>query len=264
MRLIRPRYRFIKPNSNPSYNNTFLILKYYRFLGKDLFASEWIGKITKKIEWKPDLPDDLDERCALAYRLGKIIGVNIPETDIIKFDRIENNKELVLSNPKDYYDFSEISISKKRGDCFNDNLLSDIEKSDLLNLFIFDCWIGNFDKKPKDYVRDEKNKLWGIDYQLWGPCDSNITHSLGYCAYTYDFTIENIKKYCLPDTYWKYIQYDTKVADKILTRIENINRKSINKIICGLSFYNNEFIVQFLENRCQKVRLDIRNIFGSS
>lgn len=266
---IRPQYEFLGLNPEQGFNKTFFIQRSFNFFGIKLFKSLWIGKITKKLSLAgADDLFDMNQRSALASDLGKILGVNIAQTKIIKTKSIDNFGKVcdLLGDLNNYYDFTEIPISKFKDKRINEKTLPLIKSRELLSLFIFDCWIGNLDKKTDDYVIDDKNRLWGIDYQLWGPRDES-DRTLGYCACLYDLTPENLKRFCLPELLWNNIVFTKKIADKIIGRIEYLNQKILSKLVNHYKFINNrgeifnKEIINYLYNRTRQIKKEINEIF---
>lgn len=274
MILIKPRYRFLHLNSQGGFNKTFIILKYFDIFGFEFLPSKWVGKLTVKLSTlgDPMVLDilDMDNRSMLAYRLAKKLAINIPRTELISFDQIERCEQLSeVLNPSRYYNFSKIVISKFiTGERFdlNTKALERVKNTDILNLFIFDCWLGNFDKKIEDYIIDKQNKLWSIDYQLWGPRDTSY-RTLGYCARVYGITIENFKKYCLPKPLWQHLTFDKFLVDKFISKIKKLSKKYLEKTLDRYKFINqrgeslNDTLLMYLCTRVQNIESDIGKIF---
>ncbi len=148
--------------------------------------------------------------------------------------------------------------------------MGQIKRQDILKIFVFDCWIGNFDKKDPDYVLDENEKLWSIDYQLWGPRDDS-GRTLGYFADTYEFTPANIRKYCVGDLLRPILEYDKTVFDTLVRRIEKLSDRRIRQLVNRYPFCSqdhekrqniNQVFVEFLQRRRDELRGLLKNCFG--
>jgi len=229
------KFNFISVIKDSSYNFNFL-------LQKKLINSLWVGKISKKVKMvnKEFEIYDLDQRALLAYDLAKLLGVSMPQTKYINLHDIANN-EFLLSETEDkkeeYHNYSKIVITRFCGQSIKsiqDNLLEQIDRSSLLKIFIFDFWIGNFDKKNEDYLIDNSNKLWTIDYQLYGPVDDS-GKALGFCAGLYESSKEKAYQHCISPKLKPYLDFTSQTFGSFLRLIENL---SDNKIIHCVNKYN--------------------------
>lgn len=264
------RFRFLD-FINGSYNTNFIL--------KERFVDNfWIGKVSKNIKRFGFNFIDLDDRAIIAYRLGKKVDERIPDTKYIDFNQIEStslfdefltairSNEALLHGRLLVNKFSGITLSAFAK-------FSNIEKIKNLNQALtnlaFNLWIGNYDKKDRDFVVDNNLICWSIDYNLSGPgfpTDKKFT--LG--AYAEPYNLEDVE-----DTGWAIspifrnyiIQKNLKLDffDKEIKQIENVANNEIKKCFKDLKFYradsieviNDEFI-EFLTERKGKVREAIK------
>ncbi len=262
-------------NLSASYNHNFLALDKQT-------KKQWVGKINKRLKnvcnkGGPDIYD-LDERALLAFDLAKLIGINIPQTKKLKFNSIDNNKSLLEGKGKDeFYDFDNIIFTEHISGTVVSEIkdISIISPSNILPLLIFDSWIGNLDKKEDDYIFDEQNdKLWSIDYQLWGPRDINTKKVFGYCARLYDFTEQNIVEFCIPER-MKNLLIDFNYSNelnKIITKIESVSDQDIQKFVNKYDFRGtnessvnnmNQTLINFLIEGKDQIRKKMIKILKS-
>ena len=262
------KFNFICFINDSSYNLNFLLQNKFT-------KSLWVGKISKKVKPVNEQFEiyDLDQRALMAYDLAKLLNIPMPKIKYIDLQNILNSKFLLsnIGNSNDYHDYNKIIISRFSGQpisILEDNQIKKINRSDLLKIFIFDCWIGNFDKKDSDYIVDSNKKIWTIDYQLWGPVD-NSKKALGFCAENkYEFKKENANKYCIAPKLKHYLDFTNKTREVLLKRIENLSNDKIRKCVNKYNFYykdsnekkiNKEF-EEYLCLRRDKIRENLKNI----
>ncbi len=267
-----PKFIFSKflSSDEKGFNTTFFITQYFELLGFKVFKSMWVGKISFKLSVinDPNVSDvpDMDQRSMLAYQLARVLDIKVPEIKMIRLDAIEGSKKILDNiDPSKNNDFTSITVSKCVGKRVSN--ISEANKNDLLRLYIFDCWIGNLDKKIGDYVMDKWGGIWGIDYQLWGPIDT--THkTLGYCGRLYNLSTENLKRYCFPRNSFGMLQYNEAVADNLLKKIDSLQDETIKKIVNKYNFYSpnknslNTTMVDYLLLRKKHISSDIKSIFN--
>ncbi len=250
-----------------SYNINFI-------LRERLTSSLWIGKISKNLKKHHVDFTDLDNRAILTYRLGKIVKTCIPTTKFINYSQIKFsplfNEFLKSINLDSILTQDKLLVTKFEGITLSNFLkFSKINKiknlKQVLYNFIFNLWVGNYDKKDEDYVVDNNCLCFSIDYNLSGPgFQTNNELALGAYAQSYD--IDNVG-----DAGWTTAplliqeirdkQYKVDFFDSEIKKIENISRKDIKNAFNGLNFFkhstkenlNNEF-VEFLTNRKSKIR----------
>ena len=268
-------YTFTGPNPTPGYNLTFGVTRSIEFLRQQFFRTEWIGKITKKLSTIDALDVyDLNQRALLAYDLSRLLGTFIPQTAMIPFASIGATADLkdILSDSRQFYDYSMVLMSRRLSTRATVDDLELLDRTAILRTFIFDYFIGNFDKKDDDYVIDVDGQLWSIDYQLWGPCD-DINHALGYCGTTYDFSFDNVNNYCIGTRLRSTLVHDPRVVDHFVSRIEAITDRQIETLVNRYRFYardktrmttiNRMFIDYFL-NRRHEMRGSLEAFFSAN
>jgi hypothetical protein len=254
-----------------SYNYNFLVL--------DKEANEeWVGKINKRLEdtctkGNPDIYD-LNERALLAFDLARLVSANLPETKQVRVGSISNRNILEQINKAEFYNFDNIILTRYIRGVVISQLkdVSTIPLSSVLPLFVFDSWIGNLDKKEDDYILDNKNRLWSIDYQLWGPRDPEAKRVLGFCAEVYDLTEQNIVEQLTRTARLKDLLKnfnDSNELEECIRRIENVSDKSIENIVkkynfCGtqenLKNNLNATLTNFLIESRDQIRSKVWNV----
>jgi len=108
------------------------------YLKNQLSKKLWVGKISKKLPGKLAFPD-LNQRALLAYRLSKLVKTPLPKTKIVK----NQTGEILLT------DFKGVDMHRFLKLYSIDNIKN---KDELLENFIFNLWVGNYDKKDSDYL----------------------------------------------------------------------------------------------------------------
>ena len=257
-----------------SYNYNFFVLD------KET-EEEWVGKINKRLKdictkGNPDIYD-LNERALLAFDLANLVSINLPETKQVGIDSISNRSILEKINKAEFYNFRNIILTRYVRGVVISKLKdeSTIPLSGVVPLFVFDSWIGNLDKKEDDYILDTKNKLWSIDYQLWGPRDPEAKKVLGFCAEVYDFTEQNIVKQLTRTAKLRDLLKnlnDSEELEEGIRKIENISDKSIENVVkkynfCGTQENSknnlNATLTNFLIESRDQVGSKVRNVLQS-
>lgn len=239
----------------------------------------WIGKISKNLKERNVDFIDLDDRAILTYRLGKKLKTCIPATKVINYNQINFSplfNEFLKSIKSDSVLMqNKLLITKFKGITLS-NFLKFSEINKIKNLrqvlynFVFNLWVGNYDKKNEDYVIDNNYFCHSIDYNLSGPgFHTNKKLSLGAYAQSYGMDDVCDTGWAIAPLFIKEIkdkQYKVDFFDPEIKKIENISDKTIKNAFGKLNFFkhstkkrlNNEF-VEFLINRKSKIRNAINN-----
>lgn len=251
-----------------SYNKNFK-------LKRIITHSLWHGKISISLQSRGVDFKDLNNRAFLAFRLSEIVKAGLP-----KKSRITPINRIVFPNtsviPTDAID-DNMFITKFEGDKI-EKFLSSHRLSDIKNLnqmfenFVFNLWIGNYDKKDNDYVVNNKRIVFSIDYQLLGPgFKSDDSLALGANAWFYNFDKPEDTGCCLG----KFLIDELKnnksgnsmqVLQPMFSKIKEVNRKTIKKAMNGLTFYRestkeiiNDIFIDFLMYRKDKLEIKIKD-----
>lgn len=262
-------------NSNKKYVFERLIGKSYNVNllvhEKENINNKWVAKISKKLAPWANFKD-LDERAILASRLAKIVDVKVPD--------------FVLENINSIEGF-DVSIAEER---INDNVfltqyqlhdlgsylrklrLDDIQNfEEIYKSFVFNLWIGSYDKKTEDYLIDEKHEILSTDYQLSGPGFlSDPTLSIGGWVAKYSLDIPSHTGWCMEGAikgeitpiikYIKIKKPEVDVFQEYINKIESVTDSEIEKAMDGLDFYGegeeniNSNYRKFLMDRRSKVK----------
>lgn len=99
--------------------------------------------------------------------LASRLGINIPRSIIAK-------KGHSIGILQEWMESVEDLVS------FSDNQTNSIKKDEIINLFIFEAWIGALDRHGGNYVTSSEGKLWGIDFEK---SFSNDTQGSELCLY---------------------------------------------------------------------------------
>ena len=91
--------------------------------------------------------------------LASKLGINVPRSLIAKRGHSIGILQEWIESVEDLVSFSE------------DQTVS-IKKDEIIDLFIFEAWIGALDRHGGNYVASSEGKLWGIDFEK---CFSNDT-----------------------------------------------------------------------------------------
>lgn len=254
------RFTYVKPLAG-SYNKSFIV--------KNKFTrSVWVAKFSIRLPG-PNFTD-LNQRALLAYRLSKLVKTCVPETKIIKSGDIEYSLEFMdyLKSITDEIVKDGLQITRFKGIVLNEflkfNSLTNISNLDeLLNNFVFNLWIGNYDKKNEDYVIDQDNKAWSIDYNLLGPGFPDNSLSLGGNAWSFKF--ENVADtgWCIGQILSSYLKEKNLIGifNNEISKIENLKEENIKKSFKDLFFYRegttdliNDVFMNFLLERKKTIR----------
>jgi len=240
------RFIFEKEFSG-SYNLNFLAYK------ENAPQEKWVLKVSKVIG--PDFKD-LNERALLAYRLAQLVGVNLVETELVDLKQCIGLEKL---SPEGQQILSlrvsdTITATRFNGIPLNQFLkthtFEEIKNFDeILRGFIFNLWIGNYDRKLEDYVVNEAGEVSHIDYQLSGPgflADSEA--AIGAYAQKYYLSNPSDTAWCLEgrldNKIGALLQKVQSLSPKIevflphIEQIQQISKTSIEKAIEGLALYS--------------------------
>jgi hypothetical protein len=204
----------------------------------------WIGKISRVAT--PHI-FDLNDRALLAYDLATLLKIPMPKImeiskdSFTNFDTIYKIHPEIKNSPQNFYNFDNLLICQYKGNPLTEENIAGIDVQQLLMIFIFDCWIGSFDKDDSEFLVDENNKFWAIDYQLWGTVDDSGM-SLGAEAITYTAD-ENSFDMCLGDRTKKllFASGSVNLNHPILKEIENLSEKQIKKLVDKYKFFKRGF-----------------------
>jgi|SRR3989344_1891813 len=267
-------YIFIAFPQWQGYNVKFLAGETTSLFNWQLCQNVWTGKICRRIT--PHIVGqensdvfDLNERALLAYDLATLLAVRIPHHKLVQFGRIGQREPLDAIDKKEFYPFENILLSKVVGRSLQKNDYPHININDLMTIFVFDCWLGNFDKKDDDYIIDERGGLMTIDYQLWGPVDDSGT-TLGFCARLYDLTAENSIRRAVGNSMRKVLTENLDKAnyETIVRRIESLPDRKIAKLVNKCTILErgskdkriNEYMIRYLISRKKRIRQDMVNV----
>ncbi len=221
----------------------------------DRDSSLWVGKLSRSLVRDVPLEDgsvyhftvdfrDLDARALLAYRLAPLVGIRTLPTEIIPVGRVVGLPALRF-NPLSENVFLTKFGGMSLGEYLKTNSLSSIKDlDDIFPIFVFNMWVGNYDKKSGDYLVSPDCRLVSIDYQLSGPGFQNGSqYSLGAWGEAYE--MEDCG-----DTGWSldgdngvlmtYTRSRRPQLDTFLPAIKKINAippQKIKEAMRGLKFY---------------------------
>lgn len=99
--------------------------------------------------------------------LAKKLGINVPRSLIAK-------KGHSIGILQEWMESVENLVS------FSDNRTISIKKDEIIDLFIFEAWIGALDRHGGNYITSSEGKLWGIDFEK---CFSNDPQGSELCLY---------------------------------------------------------------------------------
>ena len=221
-----------------SYNKN-LILK------RNLTGSQWVGKVSVSLLEKGVDFRDLNQRAFLAYRLAKLVKNKVLKPKIVPFWRIS---DISLADIPKKID-NNIFLTRFRGISLSRFLneggkLQDIKNiNEIFDNFIFNLWIGNYDRKDSDYTVGDDKKVYFIDYHLWGPgFKKNADLSLGAYAEAYSITDSSDTGWCIGSpNLIQFIKVQKISFDKFLPmiqRIEKLQDSKIKQAINRFRFYD--------------------------
>ncbi len=271
--ILKHTYLLLPEQVNYSgYNKKFNVQENYIIFNKIFILYNWVGKISKRVEFiTPPGIFDLNQRALLAWDLAKLMNISMPEIKLVPNDKILNFDQLAKNlKTSEFYDYNFILLSKYSGVQLEEYDFKRINMARLREIFVFDCWLGNLDKKDDDYLIDNKNKLWTIDYQLWGPID-NSGKSLGFCAKTYEINKDTLNR-CIGRKTKKLILNKSKLSDfnEIIKRIRKLTNEQISERVNKYQFYKrgsdsekiNHILVVFLNERKKILEKQIIEYFN--
>lgn len=245
------------------------------FILKERIANSlWIGKISKNLKNQNANFIDLDNRAILAYRLGEKLKTCIPTTKFINYSQIKFSSSfdefLKSIKPDSVLMRDKLLITRFEGVTLSNFVkYSEINKiknlRQILNNFIFNLWVGNYDKKDQDYVINNNLVCRSIDYNLSGPgflSDKKL--ALGAYAQSYSLDEVEDSGWAIAPIFCSYIKqknYKVSTFEEEISKIENIRNDDIKKSFEGLNFYResskeliNEDFMEFLIERKSKIR----------
>ncbi len=243
---------------------------------KDIQEDGWVVKVSIKTRagFK-----DLNERALLAYKLSLLAGVRLPETHIMKMDQVsglEPFREAIKERVND-----EVTITKYSGvpltNFFQDeHTLKDLDDfEEIFRSFVFNVWIGNYDRKAEDYLISTNKQITSIDYQLCGPgFQKDMDLAIGAYALGYSLEDVNDTAWCLEGSLNQNIglllgrvrseMIPYKVFLPHIETIQKIPEQRIRDCFEDISFYGqfdsriNEHFVSFLLSRREKIGFTIQ------
>lgn len=203
----------------------------------------YIGKISKPSNGFTDL----DNRHSIVQKLGDLLGILIPEFHNCNGEDIINLEELYNKMPSFKY-LTGMSVCDYLGPTIDEFLAatgSDIGKirnhEIIWEGIAFNLWVGNHDRKIKDYLVDHEQKVWFIDYDLSGigfedPGQSEC--SLGYAAEPYEFYVPDIR-FCLDCDplflFDKFLEYPREqrfnLVKPMIDKIKNLKNERIEEAV---------------------------------
>lgn len=268
------KYYFVPHSEVHSHNVSFLLFNRWS-------QQFWFGKINRHVKMHHVHFIDFPHRAILAFRLSKICCEPVAKSKLINEQEISasNEKDLFFSKVQQekgiLYDPNNILISKYAGIPLNDFLelnngkIERIKNLDMIiKNFVFNLWVGNYDKKNNDYVVNNKGFCYSIDYDLCGPgFIENNRLSLGANAARYNLESTAHTGCCVGEKLLNYIKVkklDLNYFKNKITEIQNIQLRK--DIIKNLSLYkdnynNHDFplslsvyeVLVYLENRKEKL-----------
>lgn len=253
------KYKFVG-GLDGNYNKSF-------FIRLNISRSLWVAKISHTLPPTANFKD-LNQRALLAYKLSLLVDTPIPKTKILKLNQIEYSPDLIefLDTIKSETIKDGILVTEFRGIPLSDFLkvhsVSDIVNfTEILENFVFNLWIGNYDKKNADYIIDQDNRVWSVDYNLLGP-GFNTNKNLALGGYAKQFDINNVDHsgWCLGELLIEQLKtgkYPEELVMPIVERINNLPESRIISSFDGLTFnreassehINPDFIDFLLERR---------------
>ncbi len=248
-----------------SYNVNLLVHE------KENINNKWIAKVSKKLApWASF--KDLDERATLASRLAKIANVSLPDFKLEKTSTIEGfNFDDILDRINNNVFLTKFKQSDLRNYLINSKFENIKNIKEIYNSFVFNLWIGSYDKKTEDYLINNENEIVSTDYQLSGPgFISDPEASIGGWVAKYYLNIPSHTGWCIEGaikdqktpiiTNIRSEEPKINNFDEYITKIEKIIDLDVEKSMEGLNFFGeshiniNEQYKKFLLNRRFKIR----------
>lgn len=209
----------------------------------------WVGKIFCNAMAPSLRHTDLNHRVMLAYRLAVQVGAALPETLLVDFCHIcfspvlqktlHELDEPIIQDELLLVKFEGISLRnflkiKKIGQ------LQNLEQ--LLHTFVFDLWIGNYDKKEADYVVNSDLIGHSVDHSLLGSgFVDDYRLSIGAYFQTYDFANVTDAGLALCDPLLHEVRRMRCAVDffnPMIEGIERLEKGSIQNAFAGLACYH--------------------------
>jgi len=217
-------------------------------------SSLWVCKISNSLKVKGVDFKDLNERAVLAHRLGKLLILPFPDFQIEPIDHILGLEKYKLPDKINTFCWLSRYIGDPLTDYLKYSKIENICNNHIIwDSVVFNLWIGNYDRKDSDYVVDNKNNLYLIDYHLWGPgflLGDQL--ALGAYAESYSLTESQDTGWCVgaPFLLSHFIDKQFKM-DKFLPMIEKIQALEDYKIRQSLKE------LQFTKENGEKLELEI-------
>jgi hypothetical protein len=238
-------------------------------------ANKWVGKVSRNLNaFKLDFKD-LDERAILASKLAKLTETKVPEAKYISEKEIipSELKAAIIAqakNPEFQYNENKILITQYKGKSLPQYLKEKGEGkiknlNDIIKSFVFNLWIGNYDKKDKDYVVTNSGEAYSIDYNLCGPGFRNDDiSSIGYFACKFSLSHISDTSYAIGDKLRMITsekKYDVDFFKQAIMKIEALTVDEIALCFKELNILRettheniNDLFINFLEHRKKLLR----------
>lgn len=230
-----------------SYNVNFLVHE------EENPSEKWVAKVS--IEIGPGFKD-LNGRALLAYRLSQLAGVRLAETVIAPLNccvGLEKLSEASRTRIAQYKIDEDVILTKHVGVGIPKFLggggVSDLEDNEeILKSFVFNLWIGNYDRKVEDYLVTKDGTIVSIDYQLCGPgFVEGEGLSIGACAQGYSLDNSEDTGWCLEGRldnkigillgYVRSQRFSYQDFESTVQKIKEISHEDIGRTFKGLSFF---------------------------
>jgi hypothetical protein len=230
----------------------------------------WVGKISKSLRLSGVEFRDLDARAVLAWRLSLLAGSCLPETVLIPLRDLEQTPlfNAIYKNldGTEYFKNRSILATRYQGIRLEDFLayspIDQIRNLDqLIGNFVFNLWIGNYDKNDDSYVVNDDLIGYSIDYNLSGP-GFWAGPRLALGGYGQSFDMENpfdngwaICPILARHLMTNKIGHD--LFEPFFVQIESLSRDEIEAAFAGLGFFrhssdisiNHEYMGFLIERR---------------
>lgn len=173
----------------------------------------------------------------LGYNLAEFFGIRHPHFGYALFSKedtaVKNGKDYVHSSLFTYTTWLEKSLT-----ITSPSMTSFVQKSEIVNLLLFDIFIYNKDRNLGNLLIEIPKKLYPIDY----------THILpGGCIWpdvlkNDDYSIEDLIKDMFSSGYYQYLLENRKIETSIIedcgrTFVDKVNDVDIESIISKIPIY---------------------------
>lgn len=240
------------------YNQNFV-------LERAVSHSQWVGKISKSLHNCGVNFKDLNSRALLAFRLSKLVDAGIPQGKVVPIKRVSFPDNFTVS-PEAIN--KRIFITRFEGENITSFLKSHpihevVNLNQMFENFVFNLWVGNYDKKQDDYVINSDRTMFSIDYQLLGPGFRNDnSKALGAFAKPYDFNTPEDTGCCVAPFLIRELQRvgSIDILQPMVRKIEELNKRRIKNSVKGLTFFRegtdeviNDVFINFLIDRTEQL-----------